>query len=70
MKPTNNSLSFSKMNVFISYNRFVMIELVCLNELMLIRQVNQKTVTFVAIGIFKIKGLSFNRMFAMSVMTY
>ena len=47
-----------------------MIELVCLNELMLIRQVNQKTVTFVAIGIFKIKGLSFNRMFAMSVMTY
>ena len=47
-----------------------MIELVCLNELMLIRQVNQKTVTFVAIGIFKIKGLSFNQMFAMSVITY
>ena len=36
-----------------------MIELTFLKELMLIRQVNQKSVIFVCIGILKIKGFNY-----------
>ena len=39
------------------------------NEEILIRQVHHKYVTFVTIGIFLIKGLSFNCMFVMVVIT-
>ena len=38
-------------------------ELKFLNELMLTRQANQKSVIFVVIDAFWIKGLSFNRMY-------
>ena len=49
---------------------FIMIQLTFLKVLMLIRQVNQKSVLFATIGIFKIKDLSFNQMPAMCVMKY
>ena len=41
-----------------------MIELTFLKELMLAKEMNQKSVIFVTIGIFEIKVLSFKRMFA------
>ena len=47
-----------------------MIELIFLKELMLIRKVNHKSVMFVTIGIFEIKGLSVDQMSAMSVMIH
>ena len=46
----------------------MMIELTLLKELMLIKQVHQKSVIFATIGIFKTEGLSFNRMSAACVM--
>ena len=46
-----------------------MIELTFLKELMLIRQVNQKSAIFVIIGIFfKKNALNFNQMSAMDAM--
>ena len=47
-----------------------MTELTFLKVLMLIRQVHQKSVLFATIGIFQVKGLSFNQMSAMCVMMY
>ena len=47
-----------------------MIELTFLKKLMLIRQVNQKSVIFSTIGIFWFKGLSFNQMSAMDIMMH
>ena len=47
-----------------------MIELTFLKELMVIRQVNQKSVIFVTIGIFEIKDLSFSHMYAIDVMIW
>ena len=41
-----------------------------LKELMLIRQVNQKSVIFVTISILYIKALRFNQMSAMDAMIY
>ena len=41
-----------------------MIELTFLKQLMLTKEMNQKSVIFVTIGIFEIKVLSFKRMFA------
>ena len=49
---------------------FIMIQLTFLKVLMLIGQVNQKSVLFATIGIFKIKDLSFNQMPPMCVMKY
>ena len=48
--------------------KYIMIELTLLKELISIKQVHQKSVTFVITGIFKRKGLSFNRMPVMDVM--
>ena len=45
-------------------------DLTFLKEWVLIRQVNQKSVIIVTIGIFKIKGLRFNQMSALGVMMY
>ena len=47
-----------------------MIELTFLEELILIKQVHQKNVIFVAIGTFWIKDLSFKGMSAMDVIIY
>ena len=47
-----------------------MIELTFLKELMLIRQANQKSAIFVTIGIFKVKSLSFNYIYAIDAMIY
>ena len=47
-----------------------MTELTFLKKLMLIRQGNQKSVIFVTIGNFYIKGLGFNQISAMGVMMY
>ena len=47
-----------------------MIELTFLKELMLTKEINQKSVIFVTIAIFDIKVLSFKRMFATVVMIY
>ena len=52
------------------YKNYISIELMFLNGLMLIRQANQMSVTFVTIGIFHIKALNFNQMSAMDVMNY
>ena len=53
--------------MFVYYKCYISIELTFLKELMLIKQANQKIAIFVTIGIFEVKGLSFNRMFAMNV---
>ena len=45
-----------------------MIELPLLNELILTRPLNQKSVIFVIIGKFQVKGLDFNLMPTMGVM--
>ena len=45
-----------------------MTELMLLKKLTLITKVNQKSAIFVTIGIFQLKGLSFNRMCVMDVM--
>ena len=47
-----------------------MIEQIFLKELRLTKQVHQKSAIFVTIGIFQIKGFSFNDMYAMAVMMY
>ena len=47
-----------------------MIELTFLKELILIKQVHQKSATFAAIGIFLTQGLRFNHMYAMTIMMY
>ena len=47
-----------------------MIELTFPKELMLTKQVNQKSIIFVTIGIFKIKALNFNQMSAIDAMIY
>ena len=47
-----------------------MTELTFLKGLTLTRQVNQKSVIFDFVGVFWVKGLSFNRMSVMSVMMY
>ena len=41
-----------------------------LKELMLVGQANQKSAIFITIGIFWLKGLSFNQMSSMDAMTY
>ena len=53
---------------FVYYKCYIYTELTFLNELMLIKQANQKSVMFFTIGIFKIKALSFNQMSAVDVM--
>ena len=45
-----------------------MVEFTLLKELMLIKQVNKKSVIIATIGIFKIKGLSFHHIYAIVVM--
>ena len=45
-----------------------MIELMFLKELILVKQVPQKSVIFVTTGIFKIKGLNLKHMYAIHVM--
>ena len=47
-----------------------MIELALLKELTLIKQGHQKSVIFVATGIFQIKRLGFDSMSAMGVIIY
>ena len=47
-----------------------MLYLESIEELMLIKQANEKCAIFVTIGIFDIKALSFNIMSAMDVMIY
>ena len=47
-----------------------MIELTFFKELVLMRQINQESVIFGTIGIFYIKGLSFNHMHTIDVMIY
>ena len=48
----------------------MIIELTFLNELILIRQVNQTSATFATLDIFYKKDLSFNQTSAMVVMIY
>ena len=47
-----------------------MIELTFLKDLMLIRQVNQRSAIFVTTGIFKVKALNFNQMSAVDTIIY
>ena len=59
------------MNAYINYEKmqkcYIMIELTFLKELVLIRQANHKSEIFVTIGIFYIKDLSFNHIYAIDV---
>ena len=45
--------------IFVYYKCYIMAELTFLKELMLIKQVHQKSMIFVTIGIFLIKGFKF-----------
>ena len=56
-----------QMNVCISYKCQNVIGLMHLNDLMLIRQMHQKNVTFVIIGILKILVLNMNHIFAIVI---
>ena len=62
---------FSQMSAYINYEKmqkcYIMIELAFLKELVLIRQANHKSEIFVTIGIFYIKDLSFNHIYAIDV---
>ena len=58
------------MSFDINYKCYIIIELTFLEELILIKQVHQKNVIFVAIGIFWIKDLSFKSMSATNVIIY
>ena len=49
---------------------YIMIELTFLKELKLIKQVHQKSLMFVTIGISEIINLSFNQMSAIDAMIY
>ena len=51
-----------------SYKGCNTIELIFKKELMLIKQMHQKNVIFVTIGVFKILVLSMNHIFAMVIM--
>ena len=63
--------NYDNKSVFcINYKCHITIELKFLNELILIKQVHQKNVIFVTIGILKKKSLIFNGMSATDVMTY
>ena len=53
-----------------NYECYIMIKLTFLKKLILVQQVNQKSVIFPFIVIFKKKGLSFNRMSLIGVMMY
>ena len=55
--------------MFVYYNCYILTELTFLKELMLKKQVHQKSVIIVIIGISQIIVLSFNKMFALDVMT-
>ena len=79
--PTEKSLTFHNViNIFLekgsnedkynTYKCYIMIELTLLKELMLIRQVNQKSAIFVTIGILKIKILNLNKMSAIDARIY
>ena len=52
------------------YKCYISIELTFLKEAILTKQVHQKSVIFVTIGIFEIIVLSFNQMSAVNVMIY
>ena len=54
--------------MFVYYNCYILTELTFLKELMLKKQVHQKSVIIVIIGISQIIVLSFNKMFALDVM--
>ena len=56
------------MNVCMNYKFYNMIGFIYLKELILIKQMHQKNVLFVFIGILKILVLSMKRIFAMAVM--
>ena len=58
------------MNVYINYKNAIVIELTSLKELILIKQVHQKSMIFVTIGIFLIIGLNFRHMYAIDVIIY
>ena len=55
--------------MFVYYKCNILIESTFLKELMLKKQVHQKNVTFFTIGIFYIKNLSFNQMYAIDLVT-
>ena len=63
-----SNMQYFKMNVF--YQCHILIELTFLKELMLLKQVHQKSVIFVTIGIAWIIVLSFNQMSAIDVIIY
>ena len=56
--------------MFAYYQCYILIELTFLKELMLIKQVNQKSVVFFTIGISSIRIWSFNQMSAIDIMIY
>ena len=57
------------MNVCIS-QIYTLIELIFLMKLILIRQANQESVIFITIGIFQIKALHLNQMYAIDAMIF
>ena len=56
--------------MFVYHKCYISLELTFLKELMLIKQVHQKSVTLITIGISSIKCLTFNQMSAIDAMIY
>ena len=56
--------------MFVYYKFYIMIELTFLRELMFNKQMHQKSVMFVTIGIFEIIVLRFKNIYAIYVMIY
>ena len=62
--------SYKDRSIFAWYKSYILIELTLLEELISLKQAQQKSVIFVTIGIFKIIVLSFNQMSDIDVMIY
>ena len=56
--------------MFVYHECFISAEFTFLKELMLIKQVHRKNVTFVSVTISQILALSFNQMCGIDVMIY
>ena len=66
----NVLILITTVNICIKYKCYIMREMMFLKELILMKQVHQKSVIFVIIGIFFKKGLTFKHMHAIDAMIY
>ena len=67
---SQKNVRISYLKITINYKCYITIKFTLPKELILIKQVNQKSAIFVTIGIFQMKGLSFDHIYAMDAMIY